>query len=361
MMTRFLAMFAIAALCRTAGFAATVTIDFNGYPCAVGGQVTGPGLENPIPIPEFATKVVLTNLQADQTYNVDLFSDDGGVLAKGSGDFAFVVAADDHGVASVGLGGGVYQMVDGFKPGDTTLKLRTFGITFNANAGLTASYYIPGLTNAMPTDSGPQKFTVVPGNYRVDNLANTAAGLEDYGFVVTGDGQVVPAVISPPVGSPVAVAFTDSREFAEFTGAEIKPRSVRVQFRLETAGPMQYHPSGPATNVVVNGAVAEFDLLMPVGGGGVNLWGFGTNSVSGGTAVKPDGQTDVGTKRDNDYLFNPLLRYDQAKRQFYFVTTTGPSQTVTSEAEGLADDGVTPLKAKVSATIAAPAAPAPAK
>ncbi|NQU10266.1 hypothetical protein HQ590_05725 [bacterium] len=341
----------------TAGLAATITIDFNGFPFTVGGQVTGPGLDNPISMPPFAKTAVLDDLQAGPTYRVDFFHDD---TSDGASDFDFVVAADGKGVASVALGDGAYQGLDGFKPGDRMLKLKTFAITVNANSGQTGPYYIPGLTEALPPDSGPQKFTVIPGHYRVDNLSNTAGGLEDYKFVINGDGQLapggplIPGIVLPPVGSPAVLAFTDSREFAEFTGTEIRPRSVRVRFKVEMAGPMQYNPSQPVTNVVVDGTVVELDMLMPVGGGGLNVWAFGTNTVNGGTVVKPDGQPDVGTRRENDYLFNPLLGYDRTKQQFYFVTTRGPSQTVTGETKGLADDGVTPLQAKVTATITAP-------
>jgi len=354
MTTRFLAILSTLLLSAITGFPATITLDFNGFPCTTGGQVTGPGLEDPIQIPPNAKTIVLEQLQAEQTYYVDFFHDAGPTTAAGSGDFSFVVAADGQGVESVGLGGGVYQMVDGFKAGDRTLTLKTYTITFNANAGQTGSYYIPGLIDMTPVDSGPQRFTVIPGNYRVDNLFNTFEGLEDYEFAINDKGTPVPTILTRPDGAPGPVAILDSKEFAEFSATEINPRSVRVHFRVECGGPLQYHATHPATNIVADASAAEGDILLPVGGGGVNVWAFGTNTVSGGTVVNPNGLPDIGTQRENDYLFQPLLRYDLSKQQFYFVTTEGPSQTVTGEADGLADDGVTPIKAKVSMTIAAP-------
>jgi hypothetical protein len=73
-----------------------------------------------------------------------------------------------------------------------------------------------------------------------------------------------------------------------------------------------------------------------------------------GNLIKPDGSPEKGTRRENDYYFYPLLRFDLTRKQFYFLTTDGAAPVATSEAEGVADDG-TPLTANVIATSPAPA------
>jgi hypothetical protein len=338
-----------------AASAANVILDCNGFPNRVGGQVRGPGLETPALIPAGAQKVLLENLQAGQTYQVDFYHDTGGpVPDRGSSDFTFVVAADGQGVAAVGLGGGRFPMVENFQPGDRVLKLLTFPIVYNANSGQTASYFIHGLNdpNQLPENGGPQKFIVIPGNYTVDNTANAAAGLEDFGFLVDAGGNVHPAPKAPPpAGTPASVTFRASDEYAEFRGTEIWPRAVQVHFKVHSAQPLLYAATQPATNVVTTAAGFELDLRLPVGGGGLNLWTFGRHWVSGGNVVLPDGKPALGVKRDNDCCFYPLLRYDLAQKEFYFVTTDGPRPSVTGEAEGVADDGTTPLKVRVTATI----------
>jgi len=352
---RLLVRVAILAAVAVAASAATVTLDLNGFANTLGGQVTGPGLASPIPIPPGAQRVVLEDLQAEQTYQVDFFHDQGGVLAeRGSGDFTFLVAADGQGVDSVGLGGGRFPMVDGFKEGDRTLKLKTWTILYNANSAQTGEYYIHGLIGplVLKPGSGPQQVVAIPGNYIVDNLYNSNAGREDFIFVVDAGGNVRPTVLPPLMeNEPESVSFRTSEEHAEFIDNEVRPRAVPVHFHVEATDYPRYHTSHPATNVVANGGTVDLDLLMPVGGGGLNIWWFGANEVTGGTLVRPDGRPALGTTRNNDFYFRPLLRYDLAKKMFYFVTTEGPSQTVTGEAQGFAEDQTTPFAVKVIATI----------
>lgn len=354
MFTRSVLTVGVAAFCASAT-AATVTLDLNGFPNRTGGQVTGPGLDTPIPIPAGEQKVVLSNLQSGATYQVDFFHNslDSEHPAYGSSDCNFVVANDGKGIESVGLGGGVHSMVDGFQRGDTTLKLKTFPILYNANSAQTGSYYIHGLMDAhtLPANSGPQKLVAIPGTYRVDNLYNSNGGREDFTFVVTAEGKVGPVEMSVPADvPPTAVIFRASDEYAEFSGAEVRPRATIVHIKIEASAPVQFNPTHTVTNVAVEGGTVDLDMPMLIGGGGLNLWNFGTNIVTGGNLITPDGAPEKGMKRDNDYYFYPLLRFDPSKKEFYFLTTEGASQTATGEAEGVADDG-SPLKAKVTATI----------
>jgi len=338
-----------------AASAATVILDCNGFPNRSGGQVTGPGLDAPISLPAGVQKVTLANLQSGATYDVDFFHNalDADHPTQGSSDFNFVVAADGKGVESVGLGGGVFSMVADFKRGDSTLKLKTFPILYNANSAQTGSYYILGLIDAhtLPENSSPQKLLAIPGAYRVDNLYNSNGGKEDFTFVVNAEGKVGPAESSlPPDAKSTSVIFRSSEEFAEFNGAEVRPRATTVHIKIEASAAVNFNPTHGVTNVVAIAGTVDLDIPMAVGGGGLNLWSFGTNTVTGGNLITPDGDPEKGIKRDNDYFFYPLLRFDLDKKQFYFLTTEGATQTAIGEAEGAADDG-SPLKAKVTATI----------
>ena len=330
--------------------AATVTIDFNGFPNLRGGQVSGPGLEaGPIPLPAKADKVELKGLQAGGTYGVDFFHNAG----ENSSDFLFTVNAAGTGVDEVTAGGGQFEMLTGFTRGANVLKLATFDVVYNSNLGQAGDYFISAAIGPQGQNSKPQTLKLIPGYYPVDNLYNTNGGEEDFAFIVDAKGKV----------QPVGIA----EEFAVFEGNQIKPRAALVHFKISASLPVNYHASHPTTEAVIKDNVYEFDMAMPVGGGGVNVWTFGectvTNSnVTLANTIKEDGTVVSnkleGWKGANDFPFYPRLRYDEQLKAFYFQTPDimVHAETALAEATGKVDGGEQPLTVTVSATIVKPAA-----
>jgi len=331
--------------------AATVTLDFNGFPNLVAGQVGGPGLEAPIPLPAKAAKVEMVGLQAGGVYSVDFFHNSG----ENSSDFSFTINDAGTGVSEVSLGGGKHKMVTGFQRDATVLKLATFDVNFNSNSGQTGDYYIQGAVGAgsIGQSSKPQTIKVIPGYYAVDNLYNTNGGEEDFAFIVDDHGKLS------------AVGIGD--EFVTFDGNKVKPRAAQVHFKITASAPINYHPSHPTTEAVVKDNVYEFDMDLPVGGGGINVWSFGENTVAKSNltlaeTTKEDGTKVVnkheGVKSANDFLFFPRLRYDAQLKTFYFQTPDPlvHAETATAEATGTFDGGETALTVKVEAKVVKAAA-----
>jgi hypothetical protein len=194
----------------------------------------------------------------------------------------------------------------------------------------------------------------VPGLYPVDNLYNTNGGEEDFAFVVDAKGKV----------EPVGIAD----EFAVFDGNKIKPRAALVHFKITASGPINYNPTHPLSgDAVMKDNTYEFDMVVPVGGGGVNVWTFGDATVTRSNVPLADTRTEDGTvvphklegwTGTNDFLFYPRLRYDHALKTFYFQTPDimVHSQTAFAEATGKVDGGEQPLTVRVDATIVKPAA-----
>jgi hypothetical protein len=323
--------------------AATIVLDLSGFPNLVNGQVTGGDLTEAIAIPAEKKSVELKGLKPGMTYSVDLFHNSG---EEGS-DFTFTVNAADNGVESVTYASPKRAVLKGFKPGTGTLTLDTKQIVFDAEGKVGAPYYVPGLTPQLAADAGPQKLTAVPGIYNVDYLVNNAGGTEDWTFIVDEKGNVGPG--------------PNSGEFAEFKGNEVKPRVTLVRFKIDASGPVNYHPthkiSGEAATVE---NVTTFDMFVPVGGGGVNVWTFGTNKVLESDAVGPDGKSIVGIEVVNDMIFTPRLRWDE-KTGFYFDTPKGKAASVFSKVNGLTDGDLGNLTVTVTATILEPKAKAEEK
>ena len=316
--------------------AADVTIDMNGFPNRSGGHISGPGIEMRESFEGGAQKVVLKNVTAGGTYNVDFYHDSG----PESSDFSFTVNEKGTGVASVGLGGEKHAMVKGFKPGDTTLVMNTQTIVFNVDGLQTGQFYIGGIIDphTLPAGTGQLTLKAIPGTYSVDNLYNSNAGKEDYVFIVDSNGKTGP--------------FNGSEEYAEFKDNTVKARVCTVKIQLECTGPVLYHPTHTiVSEPKIEGGNHEFDMLMTVGGGGLNVWSFGKVLISGGDMANPDGKPSKGNSRDNDFTFYPTLRYDLKKKKFYFVTTAGPADSVNAQASGNYDGDEKPLSVKATATI----------
>ncbi|MHB0937943.1 MAG: hypothetical protein ACYC6A_16265 [Armatimonadota bacterium] len=328
--------------------AGTVTLDMNGFANLTGGQVTGTGLEKAIPLPAKEGQVKLEGLQAGGTYQVDFFHNAG----EGSSDFTFTMNAEGTGVAEVAKGGGKYDMLDGFTPGQATLKLKTFPINYNANGGQTGVYFIQGLVEAYKLEAGKgaQPLTAIPGCYSVDNLYNTGGGNEDFAFTVDSEGKVSGCESIYIIGKDEE-RKRNADEYAEFKDSAVNPRTAKVHFLIEGSGNVNFHGTHRVGEITGTAPVYEFDMPMTVGSGGLNLWSFGAWEVTGGDAVLFDGKPATGTKGENDYHFYPVLRYDLEKKAFHFETLHGPDTTVIGEAKGTYDGGDTPLSVKVTATI----------
>lgn len=334
---------AMALVWSSAGFAADITLDLAGFPNKTGGQVTGTDLEKPIPTEPNKQSIKLNNLKPGGTYSVDFFHNSG---VKGA-DFTFVVNPAGTGIESITPVSSEVKIFKGFKPGDSTITLVTFPIIYNANSGQVGGFFVHGLCDQLPAESGPQTFKALPGRYTVDNLTNHAAGTEDFAFMVGNDGKPEPV--------------DGSAEYLTFDGNKINIRATNVRFKIEASNPINYHPTHKPVNPPEPGTqdnVYEMDILTPVGGAGVNVWTFGNNKVEAGTALKPDGTKFLGTESGNDFVFAPRLRYSEADG-FYFETTEGKSKSVWAESLGTNDDAVSALKVKVTATIQ-DAKPAPA-
>ncbi len=316
--------------------AATVVLDMNGFPNLVNGQVTGGDLTEAIPLPAGKGSVELKGLKPGMTYSVDLFHNGG---EEGS-DFTFTVNAADNGVESVAYTNSKRGVLKGFKAGTGTLTLDTKAIVFDPEAKVGAPYYIPGLTPMLSADAGSQKLTAVPGIYNVDYLANNAGGAEDWTFIVDEKGKVS--------------AGPNSGEFAEFVGNEVKPRVTTVRFKIEASAAVNYHATHKVTGEPSTAEnVTTLDMVVPVGGGGVNVWSFGTNKVLESDSIGPDGKPLVGAEAVNDMLFTPRLRWD-AKEGFYFDTPKGKATSVFSKVNGLTDGDAGNLTVTVTATIVKP-------
>ncbi len=343
----------------SAASAVDITIDMNGFPNLAGGQYSDSVSSDPaVKFTKDDQPLVIKDLKAGHTYNLDFYHNTG----ENGSDFAFTINEAGTGVDSVTLGGEKHTMVTGFKPGDTTLKLNTVDIVYNANSTQTGEYFISGLIPpySMGFNSIPQKLKAIPGWYPVDNLYNSGGGNEDFHFLVNTDGSTGPLQ-------------EQDAEYAEFDGNKINPRATLVHFKIEASEAINYHTTHAATAAQPNGTTYEFDMPMTIGSGGINLWSFGKSTVTKSNVMAPetkdqDGNIEKhkleGTTRDNDFYFMPRLRYDLTKKTFYFETTDaeGRSDTAKAEAAGKYDDGEKPLTVTVTATIVKPAAPAePAK
>ena len=337
--------------------AGTVTLDMNGFPNIAGGQVTGAGLEKAILLPAKQAQVVLEGLQGNSTYQVDFFHNAG----EGSSDFSFTTNADGTGVASVTKGGSQHEMIDAFVADQPVLKLKTFPVVYNANEGQTGVYFIQGLAEAYKLEAGKgaQTLTAIPGRYSVDNLYNAGSGNEDFVFLADDTGKVS-AVESTYQIAKNLLKTRNGDEYAEYQDNAVSPRVAKVRLRIEASGAVNWHPTHRQQQVTGEAGTYEMELSQTVGSGGLNIWSFGKWEVTGGDAVLPDGQPAMGTKGENDYHFYPILRYDLAKKAFYFETLHGPDTSVIGEAKGFYDGNENPLSIKITATIipAKPAEPA---
>lgn len=217
--------------------------------------------------------------------------------------------------------------------------MNTQTIIVNLDGTQTGVFYVGGLFDpyAFPAGTGALTLKAIPGTYSVDNLYNTNGGKEDYQIVVDSNGKTGP--------------FNGSEEFAEFKDNTVKPRVCVVKIHLECTGPVLYHPSHTITEPKIDGNNYELEILMTVGGGGLNVWSFGKVLISGGDMTNPEGKPSKGESRDNDFCFYPMLRYDLKKKKFYFVTTNGPADSVTAQASGNYDGDEKPLSVKATATI----------
>lgn len=336
-MTKFIslitAVLLFTSLARTT-LAATILLDLNGFPNVTGGQISGAGLAQSIPLPPGKQRIELSNLTGGSTYSVDFFHNTG----DNSSDFSFTVSKDGSGVESIAHPGKKFRMVKDFKPGTTTLTLNTHAITYNANGAQTGVYYIHGLLDngAIKADAGPVKLIAAPGLYRVDNLYNSGMGNEDFSFIVDSSGHVS--------------AGPEGGEYAEFSGSSISPRAVNVHFKITSTTPLSYHAMQAVHAATSAGNVYDLDMMITVGSSGLNIWSFGHSEVLRSNLVAPNGKPLQGATATNDFTFFPRLRYDR-KKGFFFQTTEGPADSAHAEVTGTADDGKTKLAAIVSATI----------
>lgn len=316
-----------------------VTLDLNGFPAVSGLQVNGTGFDK---VQRFDTpppQVVITNVQPGGTYSVDFFHNSG----SGSSDFGFTIDAEGKGVATVTKGGGVHDLIDGFKPGATTLKLRTFDLVYNADGAQTGQYFISGLiaAHALKANEGPQTFKAIPGKYSVDNLYNTNGGKEDYQFSLDDKGKTGPV--------------EGYEMFATFEGSKVSQRVAWTKWTIVSPyGAINYHTSHVAERdkPVQDGDAYTYTFVMPiaVGGGGVNVWSFGDCTIDKSNLVDGKGESVTGTTTKNDGHTNPIVGHDE-KGGYYFLTDKGPMKRLAAEISGMRDGGETPLAVKVSAEI----------
>ena len=328
------------ALCFSASIASalTVTLELNGF-VSQGGSITGEGLDDPVAIPPTQQQIKLDNLQPGVTYRIDFFHNSG----DDGSDFEFVINKAGTGIESVTLGGDRHTMVTDFKTGDTTLKLNTHKITFNPDKTQSGGFAIRGMTaDDQPKNSPPVVAKLIPGRYVVDNFGGPP-GANEYEFMVDAKGKAT------PIGR--------ADEYATFVGSTITPRVAKVHFKLVANGPIQYTGSHDITNVTTApNHVTEFDMAVPVGGGGVTITTFGPAKIIAGNVIQHDGKALMGTESDNDVVFNPRVCYD-SRRGFFFETVRGPTFAVSAEAEGKMDDKATPLTVKMTASIYVPPKP----
>lgn len=318
----------------TCGETVDVIIDKNGFPNAKGGQVTGPGLAAPIPLGRNDSPVLLSNLLPGATYKVDI----GHNGINGGSDFTFTVDALGNGVASVSLSDGGQIMVVGFSPGSTSLKLNTHEIVYNANSGQTGRYFLLGShLSALGMNTGPITAKVLPGVVPVDNTYFTGGKNEDYSFFVDSNGQTS--------------AFVGYEEYATFSGSSVSPRAVKVHYHVEASGNLPNIKNAylqPMFNFIQLGSTYDFDMMMTIGNAGVCFSDFGSYTIDGGNAIKPDGTPWLGTTGTNDYYFLPRLRFDTMTG----FSWNGSGATVaTGSASGFRDGNTLPLSVTVTATI----------
>lgn len=341
------------ALAASTAQAITITIDKNGFADRFNGQVTGPGIAGTIPIGNDGSNAVLAGLLPNSVYSVDFFHNSG----AGGSDFIFQTGAT--GVDSVGLGGGLFNMVTGFNPGDTTLILNTLSVTYNANSGQTGVYYLAGIFDpySKGQNTGPlTDLKIIPGWVAVDNLYNTGGNNEDYLFYVNDDGTVS--------------AYPGYEEYATFSGNAVSPRAVDVQYTVQSSGalpvlgiPYIY----PLTNFSssFNGAdplpyTYTFTMKQTIGNAGLLMADFGAYQVvAASDLIKPDGSSQLGLAGGNDWYFTPRLRYDSGDGFFKWadVGNVLGGYTASGEATGFYDGGTSPLTVRVTALLPEPPPP----
>ena len=326
--------------------AGSVTLDFNGFPDRAGGLINGTGMAAPIRWEKGAPGVTVDDLQPNGRYSVDFFHNSG----KGASDFTFTMNDAGSGVASVSLGGETHNMLDGFKPGDATLKLRTFDITYNANRGQTGKYWIAGLFDAykLKENEGPQVLKAIPGTYNVDMLANAGGQAEDFTFIVNDKGNVGPFKLTMKDES-----IKDAAEYAEFDGSSVSPRAVDIRFRIVGSDRFNLHATHARSEYKPDGNVHEFILHATVGGAGVNIWSFGQCEITASNVKGGDGEPLQGHEAKNDGQFRPYVRYD-AKDGFYFAGVRGFTKVAEGVIEGQYDGDKGPLKVTITAEIVEP-------
>lgn len=314
--------------------AATITLDLNGFPNESNGQVSGPGLDDPIPLPADKQQIELPNLGAGSAYQVDFFHNSG----ENGSDFLFTINAAGTGVEKVQPAAKKFMMVKDFRRGLTTLKLNTHTVIYNANSGQTGQYYIHGLlgSGAIKPNKGPIKLVAAPGVYRVDNLYNSGLGNEDFNFIVGSSGKTS--------------AGLNGGEYAEFSGSSVSPRSANVHFQITSSSPVAYHGTQNVFNATNVGNVYDLDMTMTIGSSGLNIWSFGRSKVTSSDIMAADGKPLKDSEGINDFHFCPRLRYN-SKKGFFFETTQGSSDTVKASVVGSSDDGATGLEVTVTATI----------
>lgn len=322
--------------------AATIILDMNGFPNTMGGQVSGHGIKTPIPIKPGEQRVTLENLEAGKTYYIDLFHNAG----PGGSDFLITIDAQGRGVESVSRGGEMYDMLIDFKPGDSTLKLKTHEIIFNANNALTGVYGVAGLiANYSLTESaGPRRLRAVPGRYSVDVLTNGGAAAEDFSFNVDSDGNTSAGPCATINEDGEWKQHPNDPEHVVCQGPRVSIRAAVVRFRVVSPVRLGMYPNFPIANQKFENGVEEFDMLMAVGAGGVNIHSFGPCAVVRSDMLNAYGRKFEGHKSTNDLHFFPRLRYGVVEDAYYFETVNGPAQSVNAVVDGLADDQKTEIK-----------------
>jgi hypothetical protein len=331
------------ALAGTPAFAADVLLQKNGFADLFGGQITGTGAYF-MSLGTTAADVNLTGLTAPGTYSVDFFHN------SGSNDSNFTFGIDAAGnittIGTNGNGAGSYTVATGV--GTQTLSLNVHPFTYNANGGQTGQFYLQGLINSQV--GGPASFNVVPGQVVVDNLYNTGGGNEDFSFAVDSDGNaVIPNGTSGPVSHPIPWG-----EYATVNNdGEIDVNHKIAHFVIEASAPINFIVHQAMSNFTAVGTTYEFDLDLTIGNGGVNIYSFGTHTITGGNAIRPDGTPYVGQVSGNDYQFLPQLRYDGT--EYYFENGDDAGNKATGQAVGFFDGDTNPLTVNVAAYLPEPA------
>jgi hypothetical protein len=331
------------ALAGTPAFAADVLLQKNGFADLFGGQITGTGGYF-MSLGTTATDVNLTGLTAPGTYGVDFFHN------AGANDSNFTFSIDGAGnvtsITTNGNGAGSYTVATGV--GTQTLSLNTHPFTYNANGGQTGQYYIQGLINSQV--GGSASFNVIPGIAVVDNLYNTGAGNEDFTFAVDSDGNAaIPIGNSGPVSHPIPWG-----EYATVnTDGQIDVNHKIAHFVIEASAPIAFVYHQALSNFTAVGNTYEFDLDLTIGNGGINIYSFGTHTITGGNAIRPDGTLYLGGGSTNDYLFYPQLRYDGT--EYYFENGDDAGNKATGQAVGFFDGDTNPLTVNVTAYLPEPA------